>query len=254
MDVHVMLEARAIGLRIDSARATTAARSGHPTSCFSAADLVAALFFHVMRFDVTEPQNPVNDRFILSKGHGIPVVYAAYKQLGVISDDQLLSLRTVNSIFEGHPTPRFIYNEAATGSLGQGLGIGVGFAVQARMDRQPFKTFVLLGDGELAEGSVWEAADFAGYNALNNITALVDCNRLGQSDHTIAQHDAAAIARKFTAFGWHAIVIDGHNMLLSLRGMSISEFTAAVAKMFSDDRLALGPKLDLEALVYELGI
>lgn len=218
--VVATLEARALGLRIDSARATTAAKSGHPTSCFSAADLMAAIFFHVMHFDISDPKNPSNDRFIMSKGHAIPVVYAAYKQLGVITDAELLSLRAVNSVLEGHPTPRFAYNEAATGSLGQGLAIGVGIAMQARIDHQSFKTFVMLGDGEIAEGSIWEAADFAGYNKLENFIAVVDCNRLGQSDHTIAQHDAVAIARKFSAFGWHAIVIDGHSMPVILEAFA----------------------------------
>lgn len=219
-DVIATLEARALGLRIDSARATTAARSGHPTSCFSAADIMAALFFHIMHFDISDPKNPSNDRFIMSKGHAIPIVYAAYKQLGVISDAELLSLRAVDSFLEGHPTPRFVYNEAATGSLGQGLAIGVGVALQAKIDNQSFKTFVMLGDGEIAEGSVWEAADFAGYNKLGNFVAIVDCNRLGQSDHTIAQHDADIIEHKFAAFGWHTIVIDGHCMPVILEALA----------------------------------
>lgn len=219
-DVIATLEARALGLRIDSARATTAAKSGHPTSCFSAADIMAAVFFHAMHFDISDPKNPSNDRFIMSKGHAIPIVYAAYKQLGVISDKELLSLRAVDSFLEGHPTPRFAYNEAATGSLGQGLAIGVGVALQAKLDNQVFKTFVMLGDGEIAEGSVWEAADFAGYNKLGNFIAIVDSNRLGQSDHTIAQHDVASIQAKFAAFGWHTIVIDGHSMPVVLKALA----------------------------------
>lgn len=206
------LEARALGLRIDSARATTASKSGHPTSCMSAADMIAALFFHGMQFDISHPDKVSNDRFIMSKGHAIPVVYAAYKQLGVISDQELLSLRAIDSVLEGHPTPRFAYNEAATGSLGQGLSIGAGFALQARIDGLSYKTFVMLGDGELAEGSVWEAADFAGCNKLNNLIALIDCNSLGQSGLAVNEHDVEKIARKFKAFGWHTIVIDGHNM------------------------------------------
>lgn len=219
-DVIAMLEARALGLRIDSARATTASKSGHPTSCFSAADIIAGLFFHTMHFDIANPKNPTNDRFIMSKGHAIPVVYAAYKQLGVITDEELMSLRAVTSRLEGHPTPRFAYNEAATGSLGQGLAIGIGAALQARLDNLYFKTFVMLGDGEIAEGSVWEAAEFAGYNNLENLIAIVDCNRLGQSDHTIAQHDIERIARKFAAFGWHTITIDGHSMPIILDALA----------------------------------
>ncbi len=206
------LQARALGLRIDSMRATTASKSGHPTSCFSAADMVSALFFHAMNADFKNPHNHTNDRFIMSKGHSIPVVYAAYKQLGIISDAELLTLRKVDSPLEGHPTPRFPYNEAATGSLGQGLSIGIGMALQARLDNLHFQTFVMLGDGEIAEGSVWEAAEFAGHHSLNNLTALVDCNRLGQSDHTVAEHDFARVAAKFAAFGWHTIIIDGHEM------------------------------------------
>jgi transketolase len=219
-DVVAILEARALGLRIDSARATTASKSGHPTSCFSAADLISALFFYTMRFDLTNPKNKKNDRFIMSKGHAIPIVYAAYKQLGVLSDEQLMTLRAVDSILEGHPTPRFVYNEAATGSLGQGLAIGIGMALQARLDKLAFKTFVMLGDGEIAEGSVWEAADFAGYNDLDNLIAIVDCNRLGQSDHTIAQHDTESVVRKFAAFGWHTITIDGHNISIILDALA----------------------------------
>ncbi len=219
-DVIASLEAHALGLRIDSARATTASKSGHPTSCFSAADIISTLFFHTMHFDATNPKNPTNDRFIMSKGHAIPVVYAAYKQLGVITDAQLMSLRKVDSILEGHPTPRFAYNEAATGSLGQGLSIGIGVTLQARLDNEYFKTFVMLGDGEIAEGSVWEAAAFAGYNNLENLIAIVDCNRLGQSDHTSDQHDIKSIARKFAAFGWHTITIDGHNIPVILDALA----------------------------------
>lgn len=218
--VTAILEARALGLRIDSARATTASKSGHPTSCFSAADLISALFFHIMHFDLTNPKNPNNDRFIMSKGHAIPVVYAAYKQLGVLTDADLMTLREVDSILEGHPTPRFAFNEAATGSLGQGLAVGIGMALQARLDNLLFRTFVMLGDGEIAEGSVWEAAEFAGYNKLDNLIAIVDCNGLGQSDHSMAQHDIPGVARKFTAFGWHAITIDGHNMPIILDALA----------------------------------
>lgn len=207
-----LLQQRALQLRIDSIRATTASGSGHPTTCLSSADIVSALFFDVMQFDVHDPKKESNDRLIVSKGHGIPVVYAAYKQLGVLSDEELMSLRDFDSELEGHPTPRFAYNEAATGSLGQGLAIGAGMAISAVKDKLDFKTYVLLGDGELAEGSVWEAAEFAAKYKLHNLVGIVDCNRLAQSGESLHGHDVETYAKKFKAFGWHTIVVDGHDM------------------------------------------
>lgn len=165
-----------------------------------------------MHFDPKNPYNPDNDRFILSKGHASPVLYAAWKELGVLSDDDLMTYRQFNSILEGHPTPRFSRNEAATGSLGQGLSIGVGMALSARLDALDFYTYVLLGDSECAEGSVWEAAELAAFYKLDNLIALLDCNRLGQSAQTMEGHHAVSFAQKFTAFGWYAIIIDGHDM------------------------------------------
>jgi len=206
------LRARALQLRIDSIRATTASRSGHPTTCLSSADLVAALFFHTMHFKLDDPYHSDNDRFILSKGHGIPVVYAAYKQLGVINDAELLAFRTFESLLEGHPTPRFVYNEAATGSLGQGLAIGAGMALDAQREKRSYTTYVMCGDGELAEGSVWEAAAFATFYKLTNLVVILDSNRLGQSGPSLHGHDVEQFARKFEAFGWETVVIDGHDM------------------------------------------
>lgn len=202
----------ALQLRIDSVRATTASKSGHPTSCLSAADIVAALFFHQLRYNIQEPAYINNDRFILSKGHAVPIVYAAWKQLGVISDKELLSLRTFNSPLEGHPTPRFKYNEAATGSLGQGLSIGAGFALHAKKQNLDYVTYVLMGDGEIAEGSVWEAASFATQHKLTNLIGIVDVNELGQTGKTAFGHHTELYANRFEAFGWRTIVIDGHNM------------------------------------------
>jgi len=207
-----MLNHKALQLRIDSIRATTEAGSGHPTSCMSAADLVAALFFNSLIFDIQHPHNPNNDRFVMSKGHAIPVIYAAWKQLGVITDAELMSLRKVDSVLEGHPTPRFAYNEAATGSLGQGLSIGVGMAINAVHKKLSYTTYVMCGDAEIAEGSVWEAAELAAHNNLENLIGVVDCNRLGQSGESINNHQTQVVAGKFTAFGWHTIVIDGHDM------------------------------------------
>jgi transketolase len=206
------LEARALQLRIDSLRATTASGSGHPTTCLSCADVVSVLFFDGMNFDIADPFNKDNDRFIMSKGHGIPVVYSAYKQLGVISDTELMDLRKFDSPLEGHPTPRFVYNEAATGSLGQGLAIGLGMAINAKFENLSYKTYVLLGDGELAEGSIWEAADLASHYKLNNLIAIVDCNRLGQTGETPHGHDADNFAKKFKAFGFNSVVVDGHDI------------------------------------------
>lgn len=202
----------ALNLRIDSIKATTASKSGHPTSCMAISDLVSAIFFHFLKYDIKNPKNSNNDRFILSIGHTIPVVYAAWKNLGVITEKELLDLRKFNSPLEGHPTPRFEYNEAATGSLGQGLAIGVGMALNAKHDNLDYKTYVMLGDGEVAEGSVWEAAQLASYYKLDNLISILDVNRLGQSGESIHGHDVEKFANKFEAFGFKTFIIDGHNM------------------------------------------
>jgi transketolase len=199
-------------LRILSIRETTAAGSGHPTSCCSAADLVAALFFGHMRFDTKNPHYHNNDRFILSKGHAAPLLYAAWAELGVVPVDEILKLRQFSSDLEGHPTPRLPFVDVATGSLGQGLSVGVGMALCARIDQLDYRTYVLLGDGECSEGSVWEAASLAGLNQLNNLVALVDVNRLGQSDPAPLGHNLDAFKRRFESFGWRTEEIDGHDM------------------------------------------
>jgi transketolase len=206
------LEDVATRLRIWSIRATTAAGSGHPTSAASAADLVAALFFHAMRFDPGEPRAPHNDRFVLSKGHAAPLLYAAWAEVGRISHDELLRLRSIDSDLEGHPTPRLPFVDVATGSLGQGLSVGVGLALGARNEGVDARAWVLLGDGEMAEGSVWEAAQLAAHQRLDHLVALVDVNRLGQSGPTMLGWDVGAYQRRFTAFGWRAVVVDGHDM------------------------------------------
>jgi transketolase len=206
------LKHTAYNLRISSLRMTTQAGSGHPTSALSAADIVAALFFSIMNFDPKDPYNPNNDRFILSKGHASPVLYAVWKELGVLTEKDLMTYRHFDSVLEGHPTPRFSRSEAATGSLGQGLSIGAGMALSARLDALDFHTYVLLGDSECAEGSVWEAAELAAYYKLNNLIAFLDCNRLGQSTQTIEGYNVDDFARKFAAFGWYTLIIDGHDM------------------------------------------
>ena len=199
-------------LRIDSIAATTAAGSGHPTSCCSAADLVAALFFGHMRFDPKNPRYANNDRFILSKGHAAPLLYAAWAELGLFPREHLNTLRELNSDLEGHPTPRLSFVDVATGSLGQGLSVGVGMALCARLDNLDYRTYVLMGDGECAEGSVWEAASLAGVNQLNNLVAIVDVNRLGQSQATAFGYDVDVYRRRFEAFNWRTEVINGHDM------------------------------------------
>jgi transketolase len=199
-------------LRIDSVRSTSEAGSGHPSTCCSAAEIVAALFFSEMRYDPRDPKNPDNDRFVLSKGHGAPILYAAWAEAGIITRDDLLDLRTLDSDLEGHPTPRLPWVDVATGSLGQGLCAGVGIALNARRIGSEYRTYVLLGDGETAEGSVWEAAHFAVQTKTDNLCGITDVNGLGQAGPTQWQHDMEAYAVKWRAFGWHAIVVDGHDV------------------------------------------
>ncbi|MFF3705320.1 transketolase [Streptomyces phaeochromogenes] len=201
-------------LRVDSVRAAAAAGSGHPTSSMSAADLLAVLFANHLRYDFDRPAHPGNDRFILSKGHASPLLYAAYKAAGAINDTELMTFRRLGSRLEGHPTPRRLpWVETATGSLGQGLPVGVGIALSGkRLDRVGYRVWVLCGDSEMAEGSVWEAAEHAGYEHLDNLTAIVDVNRLGQRGPTRHGHDLDAYARRFRAFGWHTVEVDGHDV------------------------------------------
>jgi transketolase len=199
-------------LRIHSITATTAAGSGHPTSCCSAADVVAALFFGHMRYDPKNPRYHNNDRFILSKGHAAPLLYAAWAETGLFPTEHLNTLRQFTSDLEGHPTPRLPFVDMATGSLGQGLSVGVGMALCAKLDKLDYRTYVLMGDGECAEGSVWEAASLAGIFQLNNLVAVVDVNRLGQSQPTAFGHDLNVYKRRFEAFGWRTEEIDGHDL------------------------------------------
>src|SRR3954468_255883 len=199
-------------LRIHSIASTTAAGSGHPTSCASAADLVAALFFGHMRYDPKNPRYRNNDRFILSKGHAAPLLYAAWAEAGFIPVPELQKLREFSSDLEGHPTPRLPFVDVATGSLGQGLSVGLGMALCASLDALDFRTYVLLGDGECSEGSVWEAANLAGLYKASNLVALIDVNRLGQSQPAPLGHDMEAYRRRFEAFNWRTEIIDGHDM------------------------------------------
>lgn len=201
-------------LRIDSIRCTTAAGSGHPTSGMSAADLMAVLLSRYLRFDWQNPRYSNNDRLIFSKGHACPLLYAAYKATGAITDQELLTLRKLGSRLEGHPNPHTLpLVDVATGSLGQGLAIGVGMAINGKLlDRLSYRVWVLLGDSEIAEGSVWEAFDKASHYKLDNLIGIIDVNRLGQRGETALGWNTAAYAARARAFGWHAIEIDGHDL------------------------------------------
>lgn len=195
---------------------TTEAGSGHPTSCLSAADIMTVLFDTYYTYDLKNPHNLANDRLIFSKGHAAPLFYALYALAGAFPIEELKTLRKFTSRLEGHPTPHFPYTEAATGSLGQGLSAGAGLAIglqrEKRLEKKP-NVYILLGDGEMAEGEIWEAANFASYYHLNNLIAIVDVNRLGQSQPTMFAHHTKEYANRFAAFGWETIVIDGHDFV-----------------------------------------
>jgi transketolase len=200
-------------LRVDSVRASAAAGSGHPTSSMSAADLIAVLLDGYLKLDFDKPDDPARDHLIFSKGHASPLYYSMLKAVGRISDEELLSFRKFGSPIEGHPTPRAPVTDVATGSLGQGLPIGVGEALAGkRLDRLPYRVWVLCGDSEMAEGSVWEAFQHASYEGLDNLTVIVDVNRLGQTRETMLGWDLKGYADRVRAFGCHAIEIDGHDV------------------------------------------
>ena len=201
-------------LRVDSIRCSTAAGSGHPTSSMSAADLMAVLMTRHLRYDWQRPDDPANDHLIFSKGHASPLLYSMFKAAGVVSDEELMTgYRRFGSRLEGHPTPVLPWVDVATGSLGQGLPDGVGVALAGRyLDELPYRVWVLCGDSETAEGSIWEALDKAAYYHLSNLTAIVDVNRLGQRGPTELGWDLDTYTKRVEAFGCHAIVIDGHDL------------------------------------------
>jgi len=215
----------ATDLRIDSVRSTTEAGSGHPTTCLSAADIVAALFFAEMRFDPADPRHPEADRFVLSKGHAAPLLYAAWAAAGAFPREEVMDLRKIDSDLEGHPTPRLSFVDVATGSLGQGLAAGVGIALNARRIGSDYRTYVLIGDGESAEGAVWEAGQIAAFQQLDNLCAITDVNALGQSRGTLFGHDVQAFVSRWQAFGWHAVAIDGHDMAAILAALAEARAT-----------------------------
>ncbi len=193
---------------------TTSAGSGHPTSSFSAVELMSTLFFGgFFKFDPDKPDHINNDRLIFSKGHASPLLYSLWAAAGVVEESQLLTLRDFNSDLEGHPTPRFKYAEASTGSLGQGLSIGFGMALSAKyIDKLTYRTYVLLGDSEMAEGSQWEAIQLASYYKLGNLTAILDVNRLGQRGETMLGRNTSAYEERIKAFGWNTIMVNGHSI------------------------------------------
>jgi transketolase len=208
-------ELRELGqqFRVDSVRTAAAAKSGHPTSGMSGADLMAVLVANHFRYDFDNPKSPTNDRLIFSKGHASTLLYAIFRAAGAVSEDELLTYRQFGSILEGHPTPLIPWVDVATGSLGQGLPYGVGMALAGkRLDRLPYRVWVLCGDSEMAEGSVWEAFEHASHYELDNLTAIIDVNRLGQRGETMVGWNTQVYVERAQAFGWHTIEIDGHDV------------------------------------------
>ncbi|EGI66180.1 PREDICTED: transketolase-like protein 2 isoform X1 [Acromyrmex echinatior] len=200
-------------LRIHSIEATQASKSGHPTSCSSMAEIMSVLFFHTMRYKVSAPRDANSDRFVLSKGHAAPILYAAWAEAGLFPTSELLNLRKFDSDLEGHPTPRLNFVDVGTGSLGQGLSVAAGMAyVGKNYDKASYRVYCLIGDGEAAEGSIWEALHFSSYYKLDNLCAIFDINRLGQSEPTSLQHNMEVYRKRLEAFGFNALVVDGHDV------------------------------------------
>src|SRR5437867_3044186 len=200
-------------LRVDSVRASAAAKSGHPTSSMSAADLMAVLLARYLRYDFDRPDNPHNDHLIFSKGHASPLLYSVYEAAGAISDEELLTFRKRGSRLEGHPTPALPWVDVATGSLGQGLPVAVGVALAAKwLEHAESRVWVLCGDSEMAEGSMWEAFEHASHYELDNFTAIIDVNRLGQRGETMIGWNTGVYVERARAFGWNAIEVDGHDV------------------------------------------
>ncbi|XP_058807687.1 transketolase isoform X2 [Phymastichus coffea] len=233
-----LLKDQANKLRIHSLRATEASKSGHPTSCSSMAEIMSVLFFHTMRYKISAPRDPSSDRFILSKGHAAPILYAAWAEAGLFPTKDLLNLRQLSSDLEGHPTPRLNFVDVATGSLGQGLSVAAGMAYVGKyFDKASYRAYCLIGDGEAAEGSIWEALHFASYYKLDNLCAIFDINRLGQSEPTSLQHNMEVYRKRLEAFGFNAIVVDGHDVEELVKAFHEAEQTknrptAILAKTF----------------------
>ncbi|XP_030562137.1 transketolase-like protein 2 [Drosophila novamexicana] len=225
-------------LRIDSINSTQASKSGHPTSCSSLAEIMSVLFFQQMRLNMKHPRDPSSDRLILSKGHAAPILYAAWAEAGLFPVDELKNLRKIDSDLEGHPTPRLNFIDVGTGSLGQGVAVGAGMAyVGKNFDKADYRTYVIVGDGESAEGSVWESLHFAAHYGLDNLCVIFDVNRLGQSEPTSLQHKMDVYRDRLEAFGFNALVVDGHDIeelckALHCAASTKSKPTAIIAKTF----------------------
>ncbi|XP_072386189.1 transketolase-like [Diabrotica undecimpunctata] len=203
----------AIKIRISSVETTAAAKSGHPTTCSSCAEILSVLFFRIMRYKACSPREPCNDRFVMSKGHAAPALYAVWAEIGLIPTEELLNLRKIDSDLEGHPTPRLSFIDVGTGSLGQGLAVASGMAYIGKyIEEASYRVYCLLGDGECAEGSIWESINFASFYKLDNLCAIIDVNRLGQAGPTMFGHDVEKYQKRLDAFGFHTIVINGHEV------------------------------------------
>ncbi|XP_012863310.2 transketolase [Echinops telfairi] len=216
-------------------------RLSHPTSCCSAAEIMSVLFFHTMRYKAQDPRNPHNDRFVLSKGHAAPILYAVWAEAGFLPEAELLNLRKISSDLDGHPVPKQAFTDVATGSLGQGLGAACGMAFTGKyFDKASYRVYCMLGDGELSEGSVWEAMAFASIYKLDNLVAILDINRLGQSDPAPLQHQVEVYQKRCEAFGWHAVIVDGHSVeeLCKAFGQAKHQPTAIIAKTFKGRGIA----------------
>jgi transketolase len=254
-------------LRVDSVRAAAAAGSGHPTSSMSAADLMAVLFAHYLRYDFAAPENPANDHLVFSKGHASPLLYGLYKMAGAIDDEELLTFREFGSRLQGHPTPEIPWVDVATGSLGQGLPISIGIALAAdRLEHSDLRVWVLCGDSELAEGSMWEAFEHAGHARLDNLIAVVDVNRLGQRGPTMHEWETASWAARAAACGWQVQEIDGHDLTAIDEAYSQALEADGPAVIFARTKKGSGvaavedqlnqhgkPLADPEAAIEELG-
>jgi transketolase len=213
-------------LRILSIQSTNASNSGHPTSCASMAELTSVLFFHTMKYKVSAPRDPSSDRFVLSKGHSAPILYAAWAVAGLFPESELMNLRKIDNDLEGHPTPRLNFIDVATGSLGQGLSCAAGMAYTGKyFDKSSYRVFCLMGDGESAEGSVMEAANFSSYYKLDNLVGIIDINRLGQSAATSLEHELIVYQMRWQSYGWNAIVIEGNCVEAICKAFHAAEHT-----------------------------
>uniref|UniRef100_A0A131Y234 Transketolase n=1 Tax=Ixodes ricinus TaxID=34613 RepID=A0A131Y234_IXORI len=245
-DVKTSQELRDIAnkLRILSIKATNASNSGHPTSCCSMAEIMSVLFFNTMRYRIDAPRDASSDRFVLSKGHAAPILYAAWAEAGLFPAEELLNLRKIDNDLEGHPTPRLNFVDVATGSLGQGLSCAAGMAYVGKyFDKASYRVFCVIGDGESAEGSIWEALSFAGHYHLDNLVAIFDVNRLGQSEPTAFQHKMDVYQTRLTSFGFNTYVVDGHDVEALCKAFSDAALvknkpTAVIAKTFKGKGIA----------------